>query len=770
MLHSINEINKENIISESLQQYLSIKEENFDSIILFQVGKFYLALFEDAKILSEISGLTLGTRTFKGIGEVIQCGFNIGSNANVFIKQLLDNGYKVCLCGEFIDEDNNFNRQVIRKYTKGTILESELLDIAENNYILMLFKNKKTYEISYADVSTGQFYKTSGDYNEIKIEIEKIEPCEVLILKKQEKYFEDILSKYNITYLDSEYESQNIQTCIEKYCIETQKEFCAKLDKLITYEINNYLAMDEITRQNLELTRTRRFMKKKGSLLWFLNYTKTPMGTRLLKKYLSEPLLNLEKIKKRQEAVSELFENKEILTSFEKVMRDFCDLSRGCTKISNKTVLPKDLYSIAQNSTPLEDLYDLCAKTKSKLLKLDNKKIEKTLEFANEIKTAIKKDASNELKSGGIIKEGYSATLDYLWDKFNNCEDRMNDYQEKEKKRFNINDLKVLKSPVLGFYIETKLSNAHKFPSEYKKIQATRSYARFTSSKLQELEKEYSSLKSKINDLEYELYSNIRSNAVQFVDVIRLLAQEIAQIDVFVSWARCALENNLIKPTFNSMGIYIKDGFHPSLIKLNNQIVKNDTSINNGEMFIITGANMSGKSTYLKYNAIIALLAQIGSFVPAKVADMTIIDKIFIRQGATDDIVNNNSSFMVEMNDLKFILDNVTDSSFILLDEPAKSTNAKEGGAIARAFCEYLLKYHKAKVMVATHNFELTKMEATYPRVQNYVIGNEDISEATVNDRKIKRGIINSSLAINTAILAKIPNEIINSAKNYALT
>lgn len=772
MLHFSNEINRNNLKNSVLMEYFQIKDENPECIILFQIGHFFETLFEDARLFSEISGLNLGVRHFSGIGDVIQSGFPLPCDVNIYIRQLLNNGYKVCLCPEFKDEDNICHRRVVRTFTKGTIIESELLESSENNYILVLCKTKKNkFQIAYADVSTGQFYKTSGEFEEIRIEIEKIEPCEVLLLKSQEKSFKDVVTKYNVTFIEDEIceKDINVEALIKQYCRKTQREFCTKLDEIIEYNIDNYLSMDEITRRNLELTRTKRFLKKKGSLLWFLNYTKTPMGIRLLKKYMSEPLLSVEKITNRQDAVCELIETPELLDSFERVMQDFCDLSRGCTKISNETVYPKDLYSIAQNSTPLEELHALCNGTKSNLLKLDEKKIEDTINFAGEIKRAIKQDAASELKSGGIIKEGYCANLDYLRDKFEKCKKDMDNYQESERKRLNIKNLKVSHANVFGFYIEVTSPNAHKVSSDYLKKQVLTTCVRYTTEKLQDLEQKYSTLKVKINEMEYDLYCEIRRHAMQFVDTIRTLAKQIARIDVLVSYSRCAIENNLVRPVFNESGIFITDGFHPSLIKLKNEIVKNDTNIKNGEMIVMTGANMSGKSTYLKYNAIIALLSQIGSFVPAKNADMTIVDKIFVRQGSTDDIINNNSSFMVEMNDLKFIIDNITNSSFVLLDEPAKSTNATEGGAIARAFCEYLLKNYQAKILVATHNLELTKIENVFPnRAYNYVIGNSDVSQVTISDRRIKRGIINSSLAINTATLAKLPREIIQNAKMYA--
>ena len=320
----------------------------------------------------------------------------------------------------------------------------------------------------------------------------------------------------------------------------------------------------------------------------------------------------------------------------------------------------------------------------------------------------------------------------------------------------------------MGYYIEIPYVKRHCVPNDYLRKQELSNCVRYTTQKLKTLEEQAYNLRYKINQLEYELYCEIRKLASKFTDTIRNLAKDIARIDVLVSYSRCAKINNLTKPKFNSTSIQIKDGFHPSLIKLKNDIVVNDTALDDGAMIVLTGANMSGKSTYLKYNAIICLLSQIGSYIPASNANLPIVDKIFIRQGSTDDIINNNSSFMVEMTDLKFIIDNATNSSFILLDEPAKSTNAKEGGAIARAFCEYLLSYFEAKIIIATHNTELTKLEENYPnRVHNYVIGNANEAPSSINDRKVKRGVISTSLAINTAILANLPREIIENAKQY---
>ncbi len=768
MYFDLNQINRAKVPQGFFEEYLSFKDINLDFVVLFQIGDFYETFFQDAKLFSEITGANLGARSVKNFGEILQAGVPKGS-VEFYIKKLLNENVKVCLCNQIEDEKGIYRREITRKYTKGTIVENEFLDSQENNYILAAYVFENVCYMSYADVSTGQFYKTKGDVEHVILEIEKISPNEVLICDLQKEYFKEIISEFNCTILKKKYFSgENIDDTILKYCKEMQKEFLPKLDKIIEYKMESFLLMDEITRRSLELTRTRRLLKKKGSLLWFLNYTKTPMGVRLLKKYLDEPLLNIKQIKNRLEAVEELIFHKNCLDDFEDILKRFSDLSRMCARISNSTIAPKDLFQVVKNSDSLSELCALCDKFDSNLLKVNSRKLTKTLKLAQTIKDAISEESANEITSGGIINDGYNAELDYNRHLLENVYREIEKFEIKERKRLDIEKLRVDHSRVLGYYIEIPSTKQTCVPKEYLRKQVLANCARYASKKLSEYEEKVYNLKYKINQLEYELYCNIRTLAAKFVEIIRSLAQDIARIDVLVSYSRCALINKLTKPKFNTKGVYIHDGFHPSLIKLKNEVIRNDTCLDNGSMIILTGANMSGKSTYLKHNAIICLLSQIGSFVPAGCADLTIIDKIFIRQGSTDDIINNNSSFMVEMNDLKFILDNATNSSFILLDEPAKSTSAKEGGAIARAFCEYLLNHFDSKIILATHNIELTKLERNYSsRVTNYVIGNANEARIEIGDRKIKRGVMSSSLAINTAMLANLPGEIIENARSY---
>ena len=768
MFLDISEINILNIESDFFKQYIKFKKECDDAVLLFQIGDFFETFFQDAKIFSEITGITLGSRTVKGIGEVLQAGIPVHC-ADLYIKKLLNENLKVSLCEQIKNKDGSIFREITRKYTKGTIIENEFLEANENNYILALYNYNDKFEISYADVSTGQFYSACGSYSEIMFEIGKISPNEILIAENQKSKFFELLNNYNVTVLNSEFfEAQKTNEAILKYCIYTQKKYLPKFDEVIEYKINSFLLMDEVTRRNLEIRRTRKNLKKRGSLLSFLNYTKTSMGNRLLKKYLDEPLLDSDLINQRLDAVCEVILNKDKIEAFDNLFEQFCDLARISAKISNSTILPKDLYSIAKNAEIINTLIKNSEVFNSKLLKINRNKASEVSNFLKNVNLALDENSSDILLSGGIIKEGYSSNLDYLKEKLKNVEINLNTFFEHEKKHLDIDKMKLNYSKSIGYSFEIPNSKEKNLTSSYYKKQSLSSVSRYSCEKLQKFEDEISSLKFKINELEYHLYCEIRANAIEFVDSIRLIAKEIARIDVIFSFAKCAIKNNLSRPVFKKENIIIKDGFHPGLIEADVEIVKNDTEFLDDSMIILTGANMSGKSTYLKQNAIICLLAQIGSYVPATCAELSILDRIFVRQGSVDDIVNNSSSFMVEMNDLKFVIENTDKNSLVLLDEPAKSTNAAEGGAITKAFCEFMLANFKAKIMIATHNLELTKLEAKYPnRVFDYVIGANCKAESIGCDRKVVKGIMKSSLAINTAVLAGLPDEIIINARKY---
>ncbi len=766
MLTKFEELNQYDIESDSLREYADFKNENPDDIILFQIGTFYETLFEDAKIFSETTGTALGVRNFKKGIQIIESGVPV-SNLKTYLKMLLNNGLRVCICAQFCDEFGKYYRELTRKYTPGTISEDEFLEACENNYLASVFLKDDIYYFAYADVSTGQIYKTTLNLKQLRCEISKISPNEMLIPSSQKYLFENLISKCSTTILDDIYFDSNIEKSIDKYCKLTQKNYKSKLDKVIEYSPASYMTLDEMTRKNLELTRTNYLMKKKGSVLWFLNYTLTPMGARLLRKFLDEPLLNENEINQRLDAVDELYKNPNMLDRLRKILEQFSDILRFCNKISDVSILPKDLINLSRNTLLLNDLKNETEKLKSNFFKINPNNFEKLLKLSDAINGAVKKNCFNDLKSGNIIEDGYNSELDFLRSELKKIKAEIEKYAISQSKELSIKTLSVKYSPVIGYYIEIPSKYAINLPFGYYKKNSNSKVSRYTTDELTNYENDIQALQYKVNNLEYDLFKKLRILTANFISTIRKLAHEIAFIDVIASFAKCALENNLVRPCFSKNEIKIKEGYHPSLIKLNNEIIKNDTALIEGSMMILTGANMSGKSTYLKTNAIICLLSQIGSYIPAQFANIPIIDRIIFRQGAPDDIINNNSSFMVEMNDLKYITDNISDSSFILLDEPAKSTNLDESTAITKAFCEYILSNYKTKTIIATHNLGLTNLESKYPnRVQNFVMGLNNLNTEII-DRKIRKGVADNSKAINVALLAELPNEIIDLAKEY---
>lgn len=776
MIQNYSHVDIEKIAGTGLAEYLKLKDKHSDGVLLFHSGVFYDTFFEDARIVSNITEYSLNIKTMKAIGDFHQTGVP-KEGLLTSVKKLLCEGFKVYLYNQVIDDSGKGTKEryLSRIFTPGTVFEKELLKSSENNYIMALYFKDDLFYLAYADVSTGQFYKTSGILKNIRFEIQKIAPKEVLISAKQEDIFKDILCDYYVEKLDeSEFENFSIDDVILNYCHYTQLEFFTELDNPVEYRLDTFLMLDNVTRRSLELTRTKKYLKKKGSLLWFLNYTKTSMGIRHLKKILDEPLLDVKLIKQRQNAISELVETPDMLDEFTASLENFCDLSRICAKLSNSTIQSKELLLIAYCAGNLKKLKKLSKTAKARLLSVNEDKIKTVLKLADEIENAVIKTTDEEDKELEavmgrklILRNGYDGNLDFLRTRLKEHLNALRIYESKLRRKFKVSELLIDQSDIISYFIEVPNTKVKFIDNpEFVKKHSTTKYTRFGTKELDEYALNIQSVAYKARQLEDDLFNKLREHAGQFIETIRELAKDVAKVDVLTSLARCAVENQLTKPTFAEKGLKMEGAFHPSLIKLNNEIVKNDSILQDDSMIILTGANMSGKSTFLKYNAIIPILGQIGSFVPAQKSCLTIVDRIFLRQGSTDDIINNNSSFMVEMNDLSFILEHATNRSLILLDEPAKSTSTNEGGAIVKAFCEYILNHYKTKSIIVTHNVDITTLEEKYPsRIINYTIGTNE--EGQINDRKIRRGIAHTSSAINTAILADLPDEIIELAKKY---
>ena len=778
MIQSHTQLDKELIKGTILEQYAQLRDDVKDGVVLFDMGAFYDTYFDDARFISSIaSNYTLTKKEMFGY-ELHQLGIP-KKTLEFFVQIAFKHNVKVyrydivqeVAISEEEDSKNQSakKRQLTRIYTPGTVIEDELLEAEENNYILSLYYDNNVCYLSYADVSTGQFYKTKASLAKIAFEVDKIEPVEVLISKEQKEIFKEILKEYKVVELkEDKFKGISIDNVLLNYCKEHQLDYCVILDDVIEYKLEDYLLIDYVSRRCLEMTRNKKNLKRVGSLYWFMDNAKTFMGKRLLKKYLSEPLLDVNDIKKRQEAIAELLTDNQKLDCFVESLTKFCDLSRLCSRISNATIEKNDLQAIMNCSDSIYSLKELCKNAKSEYLKLGKFEIENVTSLIDEIQRAIFWGCylfDDVCKK--IIKDGYDSKLDYLWEKLENKLEEVKNYEQKMRQKTGVENLKIIRNSKCEYFIEvTNVKAKYIYDNSFKLKNRTQKLSRYATDELGELETEINDAILKIDALQKELFNNLRTYAKNILESVRKLANEIATVDVFVALAVCARENNLTCPVFVKNGLKSENAFHPCLLKLNNYLTKNDIEFENEKMIILTGANMSGKSTYMKTNAIISILGQMGSFVPAQNAQISLVDKIFVRQGSTDDIVNNNSSFMVEMNDLRFIIDNATSSSLILLDEPAKSTNQKEGGAIVRAFCEYIVKYSKAKTMIITHNFDIANLEDKYPnRILSYKVGSREAG--AYNDKKIRRGIASTSCAIDTAILAELPYEIINLANNY---
>ena len=771
MITKLSELENLNIQNKTFLEFLKIKKENKDYIVLFQIGDFFETFLEDAIAFAGACNVVLGKRSFKTVGLLAQAGVN-RRYLDIYIKKLLNQNLKVCVC-EQIQVDVEISRIVKRKYTKGTIFENELLETYENNFLAILAQNSGIFELSYCDSSCGQFYKTKGDFDEIAQEIFKISPSELLILKSQKSLLENKFENLNITFLDDfDLMDLNSDEILIKYLKDNQKDFFVELKKPLEYEIKSFMQIDFVTRRTLEITKNRRNFKKEGSLFEILNFTKTPMGFRTLKKFLNEPLLDLVQIKKRQNFVSKLVLNKDKLKEIESSLDGICDLSRLCAKLANSTISLKDLYSIS-----------LLAKNISALAKVSNsfdhgfsifaeEKIAPVLELTNFLSNAFDCSKENSIK----IKENFNSKLDFLRDNLKNEFLKLQTLEEDLKEKTKIENLKISYKPTFGYFIELSNKEAQRILdfSEFEIFQNNKTTSKFKTKTLIEIQEGIFSLKFQIEEIENSIFKDILDKSKKFVQNIRELSFDIGFLDSMYSFSKCAVEYDLSCPEFFEDGFEIKDCFHPILLKTiekQEKIIKNDTNFEGKNTIILTGANMSGKSTFLKQNAIVSILAQIGAFVFSKNAKLSIIDRLFFRQSTYDDLLNSKSSFMVEMSDLNFILNNATKNSLVLLDEPLKSTNSKEASAILMAYLEFFSKNYGAKTIIATHNFEITTLEDKFPdEFINYFISFENSNNLDKKEqsRKIKIGRAKESRALDIALALGFPKEIIEKATSYA--
>ena len=795
-------------ITPMMQMYLDTKEKYKDCILFYRLGDFYEMFFDDAIVCSKELELTL-TGKDCGLEERAPMAGIPHHAINTYIPKLVEKGYKVAICEQLEDPKQAkgiVKRDVVKIITPGTITELTMLDDKKNNYIASLVYDMKRCAIAFCDVSTGEFLVSTMigmDVNQkIQNEIARIAPSEIVLGKnnKNSKYLEELLnktkdvyiSKYdnlneneqllkiissnNITLTDAEKEAS---TLLLNYIEETQKSSINQINNLQKYEIERYMQLDISTRKNLEILEANREKTKKGSLLWVLDDTVTAMGARALRHFLEAPLLDINQIKKRQDAVEVLVNDNILRDDIRNALKSVYDMDRLVSKVVSGSVTPRELVSLKNSLKNLPTLKNILARTINETKNVYLYELYNSLDTLKDIYELIDKsiveDAPIALKDGGIIKEGYNQDVDEYKKASTQGQDWLMELEAKEKERTGIKGkwLRVGYNRVFGYYIEVTNSYKNMVPEDrYIRKQTLAGAERYITEELKQIEDKILGAQEKLTDLEYNLFCEVRENVAKQVIRIQSSANVISTLDVIASFAKVAVDNNYVKPELVTTGeIEIKDGRHAVVEKAlkSEEFIPNDVYLNDNtdRFLIITGPNMAGKSTYMRQVAITTYMAQIGSFVPASKAKISIVDRIFTRIGASDDLAMGQSTFMVEMQELSNILQNATKNSLIILDEIGRGTSTYDGLAIAWATVEYVADTSKlgAKTLFATHYHELIELEKKIDGVKNYSVEVKEKGDDVIFLRKITPGGADESYGIYVAKLAGVEKTVITRAK-----
>ncbi len=793
-------------LTPMMQQYLSIKRKYPDAILFYRLGDFYEMFFDDAQIASRVLELALTARN-KGGGEKAPMAGVPYHSADSYIARLIENGYKVAICEQLEDPEEAsgiVERDVVRVITPGTVIESEILREKENNYLASLIKYKESMGFSYIDVSTGEFMVTEVPYTmgeKLWDEIDRIQPKELIIqeeltVKEKYKLLEKQLGFYrNSIKIDRVENAHQVLTghfevhslaCfgieemeaailaageIIKFLENTQKRELGHLSKISYYSLNEFMVIDTATRRNLELISTIREKRKKGSLIDILDQSVTSMGGRLIKKWINQPLLEKEQIEKRLDAVEELINNYVSIQKIRNYLEGIYDLERILSRVTYGTANARDLYALRLSLEKLPGLKEMLEFFNSTLILELNDNLDTLEDVTDILQKSIVDDPPVNVREGGIIKNGYNHELDELRVTRKGGKEWITNLQKTERERTGINSLKVGYNKVFGYYLEVTKANLDKVPDDYTRKQTLSNSERYITPELKDKEALVLGAEERISELEYEIFVSIREFIKGNLLRIKSTASIIATVDVLSSLAVVALGNNYQRPELQTDSIIeIKEGRHPVVEKMvEENFVPNDTYLDRQEnrFIIITGPNMSGKSTYMRQVALIVLMAQIGSFVPASSARIGIVDRIFTRVGASDDLTTGQSTFMVEMNEVANIINNATNKSLIILDEVGRGTSTYDGLSIAWAVSEYINNPEKigARALFATHYHELTKLEEKYKGIKNYNVLVEEDQEGVHFLHKIVPGSANDSYGIEVAKLAGLPGELIDSAR-----
>ena len=795
-------------VTPMMQNYLDTKEKYKDCILFYRLGDFYEMFFDDAITVSKELELTLTGKDCGLEERAPMCG--IPHHAiNTYIPKLIEKGYKVAICEQL--EDPRYakgivKRDVVKIVTPGTITDLTMLDEKKNNYIACIYMERKECAISFCDISTGEFFISSVkgvDVNtKILNEISRIAPSEIILsdstkenaifLKQFNKIFNIYVSTYNNEsnneFLNKIVINKNIElsklenvaaTLLLNYVEDTQKGSIEQINNIEKYEIEKYMQLDTTTRKNLEILEANREKTKKGSLLWVLDETVTAMGGRALRHWLESPLLNIDEIKKRQNAVDVLYKSNIYRDELKEILKSVYDIERLISKVVGGSVNARELTSLKNSLMKLPQLKKLLEKISNETKDEYFTEFLETIDTLEDVYTLIDKaiveDAGVTIKEGGIIKDGFSKQVDEYRMASSKGQEWLMELEAKEKERTGIKGkwLRIGYNRVFGYYIEVTNAYKNQVPEDrYIRKQTLAGAERYVTEELKEIEEKILGAKEKLVDVEYDLFCKIREEVAQQVIRIQKTASIISILDVLSSFATVAVNNKYVKPEITQDGVIdIKNGRHAVVEKAlkNEQFIPNDSYLNNDadRFLIITGPNMAGKSTYMRQVALITYMAQLGCFVPADSAKISIVDRIFTRIGASDDLAMGQSTFMVEMQELSNILENATKNSLVILDEIGRGTSTYDGLAIAWATVEYISDKEKvgAKTLFATHYHELIELESKIEGVKNYSVEVKEKGDDVIFLRKITPGGADESYGIYVAKLAGIKRSVISRAK-----
>lgn len=790
-----------------MAQYFKIKEDNPDTILLFRVGDFFETFDEDAKTASKTLGITLTKRANGAAGEVPLAGFPHHA-IDTYLPKLVRAGFRVAICEQV--ENPKFakgivKREVVEVVTPGVTLSDKLLDHKKNNYLLSVCIGKETAGISFTDISTGEFYTFEIAESDLQQQIESISPSEILIQKKEKDYLIPLINNINssirVTKIDDwifnydyaqelllmQFKTVNLKGfgidhlnegivaggVILSYLQETQKSNLSHLNNISLYNYSDYMILDASTRRNLEITFTMQDGGREGSLVSILDMTSTAMGGRLMKKWVSRPLREISAIEKRQDSVEEIIKERSIREKLITELKEIGDLERLIARISTGRANPRELVALKTSLKKIPAIIELLKHFKVQTLNQIKEKLNPLGKLVDNIQRSVIDYPPTSINDGGVIRSGHSEELDELREIAYHGKDWIAKLQKSEREKTSIPSLKVSYNRVFGYYIDISNTHKDKVPESYIRKQTLVNSERYITPELKEYEDKILNAEEKIFELESQLFNEVRLLAAADVNVIQQNAKFIAMLDCFISFAKCAEAYNYTKPKITEeKEIRISKGRHPVVERIlppGDKFTPNDCTMDNAssQIIILTGPNMAGKSVYLRQAGLIVLMAQIGSFVPAESADIGIVDRIFTRVGASDNIAAGESTFLVEMQEAANILNNATNKSLILLDEIGRGTSTFDGISIAWAITEYIHENPdvSAKTLFATHYHELNEMAEIFPRIKNYKVEVREYDDKVIFLHKVNPGMADHSYGIQVAQMAGLPQFVTSRAK-----